>query len=362
MAQNKKIKVGIIGVGNCFSGLIQGIEYYNKNPKNKIIGLMNELVGPYSLHDISFVSAFDVDVNKVGKALDKACMSLPNLVKWTKLPKIPVIVHKAPALDGVGIYVKEGIKIVKQDDLAVMKKHIINELRKTQTEVLINYLPVGSQQATEFWASIALETKCAFINCIPVFIASDKKWAMRFKKAGVPIIGDDIKGQVGATIVHRILAKLCDDRGAQIDQSYQLNVGGNTDFLNMKEAERLVSKKISKTRSVVSQMASQMNVKDIYIGPSDYVPFLGNTKLAFIKIAGRMFADIPFSIELKLEVDDKSNSAGVVIDAIRLAKLALDRKKGGYLDVSSYLMKHPLKQKSDSEAHLIVEKFIKLKR
>jgi len=356
----KKIKVGVIGVGNCFAGLIQGIEYYRKNPRERVIGLMHEKIGDYNFDDIEFTCAFDVAKNKVGERLDKAVYAFPNKVNWTKLPKINVIVKEAPVLDGIGIWVQNLVNPIKnRKPIRKLEKDIIREIKKTQTEVLINYLPVGSQKATEFWAKISLKTGCAFINCIPVFIASDRTWAKKFKKSQVPIIGDDIKSQIGATIVHRILAKLCSDRGAMIDKTYQINVGGNTDFLNMKEQARLESKKISKTEAVVSQLKQKIDPEAIYIGPSDFIPFLGNTKLAFIRIEGRMFANIPFSIELRLEVDDKANSAGIAIDAIRLAKLALDRKIGGpIISASAYLMKRPPIQFSDEKAKELVEEFI----
>ncbi|MDO8620685.1 MAG: inositol-3-phosphate synthase [Candidatus Levybacteria bacterium] len=356
----KKIRVGIIGVGNCFSGLIQGIEYYKKNRTKEPIGLMHPKIGQYSFEDIEFVSAFDVGVNKIGQTLDKAVFASPNLVKWTKLPKSKVIVRESPVLDGVGFYVENRIKpLAKPTPIGILEKQIIAEIKKSKTEILVNYLPVGSQKATEFWAEIALKTGCAFVNCLPAFIASKENWAKRFKDKRIPIIGDDIKGQIGATIVHRVLARLCDDRGATIDKTYQINVGGNTDFLNMLERTRLESKKISKTQAVTSQISKDIHADKVYIGPSDFIPFLGNTKLAFIRIEGRMFADIPYSIELRLDVDDKSNSAGVVIDAIRCARLALDRKLGGYQEVSSYFMKHPLVQETDSDAKQIVEDFIK---
>ncbi len=358
----KPILAGIIGVGNCFAGLIQGIEFYRQNPQKRVIGLMHRKIGPYDFNDINFVSAFDVGANKIGRTLDKAVYAQPNLVNWVKLPKLKTRVREAPILDGVGIYVLNKIKPLKKPTPSEkLREKIIKEIKNTGTETLVNYLPVGSQKATEFWAQVALETKCAFINCIPVFIASTAEWEKKFKEAGVPIIGDDIKGQIGATIVHRVLARLCDIRGATISKTYQLNVGGNTDFLNMKERERLKSKKISKTQAVVSQVKKPFKADEVYIGPSDFIPFLGNTKLAFIRVEGKMFAEIPYSLELRLEVDDKANSAGIVIDAIRLARLALDRKIGGYLDVSSYLMKHPLCQKTDDEARQIVENFIKRK-
>src|SRR4030043_2100115 len=357
---SKPIRVGVIGVGNCFSGLAQGIEYYKSHKTKEMVGLMHERVGPYKYSDIEFVSAFDVGKNKINKPLSEAVYCSPNLVKWTDLPENQTIVKEAPVMDGIGIYVLNKIQPLKNPTKpAKLRQQILEELAKTKTEILINYLPVGSQKATELWANIAIETHCAFINCIPVFIASDKKWSNRFARAKLPVIGDDIKGQIGATIVHRVLAKLCDDRGTKIHKTYQLNVGGNTDFLNMKESSRLKSKQISKTTSVQSQLKEELKSDNIYIGPSDFIPFLGNTKLAFIRTEGKMFADIPYSLELRLEVDDKANSAGVVIDAVRCAKLALDRKIGGYLDVSSYFMKHPLVQKTDDEAKKIVEGFIK---
>jgi len=356
----KKIRVGIIGVGNCFAGLIQGIEYYKKHKDKKPVGLMHSKIGPYSFSDIEFVSAFDVGANKIGKTLDKAVFAYPNLVKWIKVPKSKVIVKESPVLDGVGIYVENRIKPLKNPTLlGKLREEVEKEIRRTKTEVLVNYLPVGSQKATEFWAEMALKTKAAMVNCLPAFIASNKNWAERFRKARVPIIGDDIKGQIGATIVHRVLARLCDERGATIDKTYQINVGGNTDFLNMRERTRLESKKISKTEAVTSQIHKDIKSDKIYIGPSDFIPFLGNTKLAFMRIEGKMFADIPYSIELRLDVDDKANSGGIVIDAIRCAKLARDRKMAGYIPVSSYFMKHPLIQKTDDEARKIVEDFVK---
>lgn len=280
----KKIRVGIIGVGNCFAGLIQGIEYYKKKKDKKIIGLMHQKVGPYDFKDVEFVSAFDVGANKIGQTLDKAVFASPNLVRWTKLPKSRVIVQESPILDGIGIYVENKIKPLKKPSpIEKLEKEIEKEIKKTKTEILVNYLPVGSQKATEFWAEMALKTNCGFVNCLPAFIASKKNWSDKFKRKRIPIIGDDIKGQIGATIVHRILAKLCSDRGATIDKTYQINVGGNTDFLNMLERTRLESKKISKTEAVTSQINKDIQAEKIYIGPSDFIPFLGNTKLAFIR-------------------------------------------------------------------------------
>ena len=321
---------------------------------------MHQKIGPYNFDDIEFTSAFDVGKNKVGERLDRAVYASPNMVNWLKLPKIKTIVKEAPILDGIGIFVENKINPIKNPaPIENLEKEIEKEIRKTGTEILLNYLPVGSQKATEFWASMALKTRSAFINCIPVFIASNKRWAKKFEKEKVPIVGDDIKAQIGSTIVHRTLARLCSERGATIDRTYQINVGGNTDFLNMKEPERLSSKKISKTEAVTSQIDEKIDSDNIYIGPSDFIPFLGNKKLAFIRIEGKMFADKPFSIELRLDVDDKANSAGIAIDAIRLAKLALDRKIGGPLiSASAYLMKRPPRQFTDDQARKMVEEFI----
>lgn len=350
----KKIRVGIIGVGNCFAGLWQGIEYYKRHPSEERIGIMHEKIGDYSLEDIEFVSAFDVGKNKVGKRLSDAMYEEPNMVEWIpkkEFPKSEVIVHPSPLLDGIGIFVENKINPIAPMPSDRLRPQILDELKRTRTEVLVNYLPVGSQKVTEFFASIALEAGCAFVNCIPVFIASNKQWEKKFAEKKLPIIGDDIKGMVGATIVHRTLAKLCDYRGTKISKTYQINVGGNTDFLNMKEMERLESKKISKTQSVVSQLSKPLSADSIYIGPSDFIPFLGNTKLAFIRLEGRMWANIPFSMELRLEVDDKANSGGIVVDAIRAAKLGIERGIGGALiSASSFLMKHPPVQYSDETA------------
>ncbi len=357
MAKPKKIKAGVIGVGNCFSGLIQGIHFYKKNPQKEVIGLMHPNIGDYQIYDIDFVSAFDIAKNKVNQPLHQAVYKKPNKVNWIKLPKTKTIVHEAPALDGVGLFVKKIINPINNSHrVDELEKDIIAEIKRTKTKVLVSYLPVGSDQATKFWAKIALKTRCAFVNCIPSFIASDKSWEKKFKKAGVPIIGDDIKGQIGATIIHRALAKLTADRGVKVDQTYQLNVGGNTDFLNMKELERLQSKKVSKTESVQSQLEERLPDDQIHVGPSDFIPFLNNTKICFINIKGKMFADIPYSLNLRLEVDDKANSGGIVVDCIRFAQKALDEKKAGFQKVSCFYMKHPLYQLSDSKALKIIEK------
>jgi myo-inositol-1-phosphate synthase len=351
----RKVSVGVVGVGNCFAGLAQGIEYY-KRSKTQKLGLMHEKIGGYGIEDIEFVCAFDVGENKVGKPLNEAIFSDPNYVDWVDSASGCTTrkVKESPILDGVGIYVANMIKPIKQTKTAQeLEKEAIEEIETTKTQIIINYLPVGSQKATEFWANIALKTGCAFINCIPVFIASNKEWLKKFENANLPIVGDDVKGVIGATITHRTLAKLCVDRGALIDRTYQINVGGNTDFANMLERERLESKKISKTEAVQSQIPEKqrLNDKDIYIGPSDFIPFLGNTKLAFIRIEGRMFANIPYNMEIRLDVDDKANSGGVAIDAIRCAQLALDKAVSGNLTyTSAYLRKHPLEQMGDEEA------------
>ena len=355
-----KIRVGIIGVGNCASALVQGIEYYKTKGESEV-GLMHHEIGGYRLEDIIFTSAFDVGENKVGQPLSEAIYKEPNLVRWVpKVSDCDVIVKESPILDGVGIYVENKIRPIRnQRPVEVLRQEIIEEIKRSKTEVLVNYLPVGSQLATEFWADVALETGCGFVNCIPVFIASNKTWADRFTERGIPVIGDDIKALVGATIVHRALAKLCADRGTIVDQTYQINVGGNTDFLNLKEVERLESKKISKTEAVQSVLPKRLPEDKIYVGPSDFIPQLGNTKIAFIRIQGRMFANIPFTIELRLEVDDKANSAGIAVDAIRCCKLALDRGIGGPLiEASAWLMKHPPKQMDDSEAKKLLELWI----
>ncbi len=358
-----KIRVGIVGVGNCFAGLAQGIEYYKRNTAQKL-GLMHEKLGGYGIDDVEFVSAFDVGENKVGKPLNESIFSDPNYVNWVDSVSNCTTrkVKESPILDGVGIYVASMINPIKQTKKPKeLEKEAIEEIETTKTKILVNYLPVGSQKATEFWAKIALKTDCAFINCIPVFIASNEIWLKKFEDKGLPVVGDDVKGVIGATITHRTLAKLCVDRGAVIDRTYQINVGGNTDFANMLERERLESKKISKTDAVQSLIPNnqKLNDNDIYIGPSDFIPFLGNTKLAFIRIEGRMFANVPFNMEIRLDVDDKANSGGIAIDAIRCAQLALDKGVSGNLTyASAYLMKHPLVQMSDEKARQKLDEWI----
>lgn len=359
----KRIRVGLVGIGNCFAGLIQGIEYYRQNPSQEVTGIIHDKLAGYGIHDIDFVCGFDVGDNKIGKLLNEAIYEYPNMVTWIpkeSMPKTNARVYESPALDGVGLWVENRIKPIQttktDKQLAEEIKQIIKE---NGVEIIVSYLPVGSDQVTAFWANICLDTNTAFVNCIPSFIASDETWAKKFKEKNIPVIGDDIKGQVGATIVHRTLVKLCSDRGTKIEKTYQINVGGNTDFLNMKEQDRLASKRISKTESVQSQLAHRLDDDQIYVGPSDFIPFLGNTKLMFMRIEGRQWANIPYNMEVRLEVDDKANSAGIVIDAIRLAKIALDRGVGGpIIPASAYLMKHPIEQMSDVQAKTACEKFV----
>ena len=359
----EKIRVALVGLGNCFSGLIQGIEYYRKNPSQEVIGIIHDKLRDYSIHDIEFVAGFDVAENKIGKSVNEAIYESPNMVSWidkNDMPKTDGMVYESPALDGVGIWVENKVNPIQSDKSeSQLDEEIKKIIKDTRVEIIVSYLPVGSEKATQFWANICLETNTAFVNCMPAFIASDKEWAQKFKDKNIPIIGDDIKGQVGATIVHRTLARLCDERGTKIEKTYQINVGGNTDFLNMKEQERLVSKRISKTESVQSQLSERLDDEQIYVGPSDFIPFLGNTKLMFMRIEGRQWANIPYNMEVRLEVDDKANSAGIVIDAIRLAKIALDRGMGGpIIPASAYLMKHPIQQMTDPVAKTELEKFV----
>ncbi len=347
------IRIAIAGVGNCCSNLIQGLYYYRKNKSD---GLSYPILGGYKVSDIKVCAAFDVAKNKVGKDLSEAIFESPNnTVKIVKVPKLNVPVMKGPVLDGIGKYMKNVVEIDKKQKSVKVSK-VLEDLG---IDVLINFLPVGSERATKFYASEALKAGCGFLNAIPAFIASDKKWAEKFRKAGVPIIGDDTKSQVGATILHRTLVKLCRDRGAIIDRTYQLNFGGNSDFYNMLERERLKSKKISKTEAVQSQMKKRLPDEKIHIGPSDFVPWLKSRKIAYIRIEGRLFADIPFSIEAKLDVEDKANSSGTVIDAIRCLKIALDRGiSGPLISPSAYFCKHPPIQLSDEEAKRRLEMFI----
>ena len=354
-----KIRIAIVGVGNCASSLVQGLTYYkNAKQNDKIVGLMHTVLGGYSIADIEVVAAFDVNATKVGKDLAEAIYAKPNnTVVFAKVPKTGVIVQNAPVLDGIGEYLED---VVRPSKTAISDP--VEILKKTKAEVLICYLPVGSQNAVEYWADVCLKAKVGMVNCLPVFIASDPKWRKKFIDANVPIVGDDIKSQVGATIVHRVLANLFLDRGMPIDHTYQLNVGGNTDFQNMLERKRLTSKEISKTRAVTSQIDlhdEDIAPEDVHIGPSDWVPWLKDNKVAFIRIESRHFGDVPMHIEARLSVQDSPNSAGVVIDALRCCKLALDNKLGGPLvEPSSYFMKSPPVQFTDAIAKEKVEDYL----
>ena len=363
----EEIKLAIVGVGNCCSSLIQGLFYYRDVDSNDelVPGLMHNVLGGYRISDIRPIAAFDVDSRKVGKDLSEAIFAKPNCTKvfWKDIPELDVEVMRAPTLDGVAKHMKdypEDRTFVVSDEKPV---DVARVLKETKADVLVNYVPVGSEEAARYYAECALKAGCAFINCMPVFIASDPEWARRFEEKNIPVIGDDIKSQVGATIVHRVLTKLFADRGVKIDRTYQLNTGGNTDFLNMLERSRLRSKKISKTESVQSQLPVRLEDENIHIGPSDYVPWQKDNKVCFIRIEGRKFGDVPIELELRLSVEDSPNSAGIVIDAIRCAKLAKDRGVGGPLtSPSAYFMKHPPQQFPDSIAKQMVEEFIKGER
>jgi len=350
------VKVAIVGVGNCASSLVQGVHYYaDADPGADVPGLMHVELGGYHVRDLEFVAAFDVDAKKVGRDLAEAIVAPPNnTVQFAQVPPIGVEVLRGPTLDGFGEYYRATVEESDAEPVDVAA-----ELRRSGAEVLVCYLPVGSEQAARYYAEAALDAGVAFVNCLPVFIASDPVWAQRFTDAGVPIVGDDIKSQVGATITHRVLTRLFEERGVAIDRTYQLNFGGNMDFMNMLERQRLTSKKVSKTQSVTSQMDHAMPKDNIHIGPSDHVPWLEDRKWAYIRMEGRNFGDVPLNIELKLEVWDSPNSAGVVIDAVRCAKLALDRGIGGpLLGPSSYFMKSPPQQFPDDVCHDMVEEFI----
>jgi myo-inositol-1-phosphate synthase len=352
----RKLRVGIIGVGNCASSFVQGLSHYAEARSNvPVPGLMNVELGGYHVGDIELSSAFDINKAKVGKDVAEAIFAPPNNAHRFAAPKpTGIAIRRGPTLDGLGTYLRGRIEESDAEPINVQRA-----LQESGTEIVVSYLPVGSQKATEFYAEQALQAGCAFVNCIPVFIASEPKWRARFEERRLPIIGDDIKSQVGATIVHRVLANLFKTRGVQIDRTYQLNVGGNADFLNMLERSRLESKKISKTQSVTSQFDIPIAPENIHVGPSDYVPWLEDRKLAFIRLEGTTFGGVPLNIELKLEVCDSPNSAGVVIDAVRCAKIALERGIGGALTgPSSYFMKSPPIQFSDDEARIRVERFI----
>jgi len=351
-----KVNVAIIGVGNCASSLVQGVHYYKKAKENEFVpGLMHVNLGGYHISDINFVAAFDIDKNKVGKDIAQAIFTPPNnTFKFGEVPATGVKVQRGMTHDGLGLYLSQIIEKAPGPTADIVKI-----LKETKTDVVINYLPVGSEEATKWYVEQVLAAGCGLINCIPVFIAREKYWQRRFEQKGLPVIGDDIKSQVGATIAHRVLTRLFRDRGVRLERTYQLNFGGNTDFYNMLERSRLESKKISKTNSVTSQLDYQLNPDDIHVGPSDYVPWLQDRKFCHIRMEGRTFGDVPLNLELKLEVWDSPNSAGVVIDAIRCCKLALDRKlKGALESPSSYFMKSPPVQYTDDQAHQMVEEFI----
>jgi myo-inositol-1-phosphate synthase len=355
--QEDKVRVAIIGVGNCASAFVQGVYYYrDADPAERVPGLMHVDLGGYHVRDIEFTAAFDIDKTKVGKDLGQAIWAgQNNTIKFAKVPrKLGVPVYRGMTHDGLGKYLSEKIQKAPGETA-----DIVSILKETQTDVVVSYLPVGSEQATKWYVEQVLEAGCGFVNCIPVFIAREEYWERRFRKAGLPIIGDDIKSQVGATIVHRTLARLFEERGVKILRTSQLNVGGNMDFYNMLERERLESKKISKTNAVTSIMEQQLPPDDVYIGPSDYVPWLTDRKWAHIRIEGQAFGDVPLNLELKLEVWDSPNSAGIVIDAVRCCKLALNHGIGGQLDgPSSYFMKSPKTQRPDHEARAETERFI----
>jgi myo-inositol-1-phosphate synthase len=352
----EKIRVAIAGVGNCASSLIQGVTYY-KDAKagDNVPGLMHVMLGGYHVSDLEFVAAFDVDASKVGSDLGKAIEGgQNNTIKFADVPPLGVTVQRGPTMDGLNKYYRAVI-----DESPADAVDVAQALRDARADVLVSYLPVGSEEAQRMYAQAALDAKCGFVNAIPVFIASNPVWAKKFADAGVPIIGDDIKSQVGATIVHRVLARLFEDRGLALDHTYQLNVGGNMDFKNMLDRERLESKKVSKTQAVTSQIENYvMDADDVHIGPSDHVPWLKDRKWAYIRMEGRNFGDVPLNVELKLEVWDSPNSAGVIIDAVRCAKLALDRGIGGpVLGPSAYFMKSPPVQFHDDVAHDMIEEF-----
>lgn len=360
----EKIKIGIIGVGNCASSLIQGIHYYRGQGQEDVVGLMHWDIGGYLPYDIEVVLAFDIDRRKVGQDVSTAIFQAPNCTKVFAhdIPPTGTIVQMGRVLDGVAVHMKdypdqEAFRL--SEFLEPNMEEVVAAIKLSRAEILLNYLPVGSEQATKFYAECALRAGVAFINNMPVFIASDPEWAARFEQQRLPIIGDDIKAQVGATIVHRTLADLLQKRGAKIDRSYQLNTGGNTDFLNMLDRSRLTSKRVSKTEAVQSLAHIPFPDENLHVGPSDYVPFQRDNKVCFLRIEGRIFGDVPFELEARLSVEDSPNSAGVVIDAIRCCKLALKRGTGGVLNgLSSYFCKHPPIQKSDWEAYLDVQEFI----
>src|SRR6187402_1161470 len=360
MSESNEIRVAIVGVGNCASSLVQGVQYYLDADENSTVpGLMHVKLGQYHVRDVKFVAAFDVDAKKVGFDLSEAIFaSENNTIKIADVPPTNVTVQRGPTLDGIGKYYAETIEVSDVEPADVVKV-----LKENSVDVLVSYLPVGSEEADKFYAQCAIDAGVAFVNALPVFIASDPVWAKKFEDAGVPIIGDDIKSQVGATITHRVLAKLFEDRGVALDRTYQLNVGGNMDFKNMLERERLESKKVSKTQAVTSnlqgELANKVSDRNVHIGPSDYVAWLDDRKWAYVRLEGRAFGDVPLNLEYKLEVWDSPNSAGIIIDAIRAAKIAKDRGQGGpVISASSYLMKSPPVQLPDDEGRRRVEAFI----
>ncbi|MFE2995102.1 inositol-3-phosphate synthase [Nocardia sp. NPDC059246] len=357
---NTEVRVAIVGVGNCASSLVQGVQYYKDADENSTVpGLMHVKFGPYHVRDVKFVAAFDVDAKKVGFDLSDAIFaSENNTIKISDVPPSGITVQRGPTLDGIGKYYAQTIELSEAEPVDVVKV-----LKDAKVDVLVSYLPVGSEEADKFYAQCAIDAGVAFVNALPVFIASDPVWAQKFVDAGVPIVGDDIKSQVGATITHRVMAKLFEDRGVVLDRTYQLNVGGNMDFKNMLERERLESKKVSKTQAVTSNLEGPLSGKvydrNVHIGPSDYVEWLDDRKWAYVRLEGRAFGDVPLNLEYKLEVWDSPNSAGIIIDAVRAAKIARDRGIGGpVLPASAYLMKSPPKQLADDVARAQLEAFI----
>ena len=351
------VRVAIVGVGNCAASLVQGVQYYrDADPAEPVPGLMHVKFGDYHVRDVEFVAAFDVDAKKVGRDLSEAIVaSENNTIKIADVPPLDVTVRRGHTLDGLGKYYRQMVEESDEEPVDV-----VAVLRETRADVLVCYLPVGSEDAARFYAQAAIDARVAFVNALPVFIAGTPEWAARFAEAGVPIVGDDIKSQVGATITHRVLAKLFEDRGVVLDRTMQLNVGGNMDFMNMLERDRLESKKISKTQAVTSNVEHDMGKSNVHIGPSDYVAWLDDRKWAYVRLEGRAFGDVPLNLEYKLEVWDPPNSAGIIIDAIRAAKIALDRGIGGpIISASSYFMKSPPVQYRDSDAREAVEKFIR---
>jgi myo-inositol-1-phosphate synthase len=365
---SKSIRVAVAGVGNCASSLIQGVAWYRrlrKQNRSDSTGIMHQTIAGYKPGDIEFVAAFDIDRRKVGKPLEKAIFARPNCTKvfMRQIGKTGVTVEMGPVMDGVAEHMVEFPDDQRFIASGAQAVDVVGVLKKTGAQILLNYLPVGSQKATEFYAEACLAAGVSLVNCIPVFIVSDPKWAARFTKAGIPVVGDDIKAQVGATIVHRTLTRLFRDRGVALDATYQLNTGGNTDFLNMLKRDRLRSKKVSKTEAVQSQLETPLPPDQVHIGPADYVPWQKDNKVCFLRMEGRGFAGVPLNLELRLSVEDSPNSAGCAIDAVRLCQAARDRKLAGPLtSASAYLMKHPPRQMSDGEARDLVDAFIAGKR